>query len=413
MNDDVLICRVEAGAGPEGWVVVDSTIAGRSTGGLRMLPDVTEADLRLLARAMTLKFGLLGLPQGGAKAGVRFDPEAPEPDRLACLRRFALAIRPLLRNRSYLPHEDMGTDNRTIRQVLLEVGAPVRHRELRGHRSGYWTACGVFAATREACRTLGWELRDRKVAIEGFGKVGGALADLFARAGARVIAISTSRGALYSERGLDIRRLAELARQAGSAVVDRYPDAERLPPERLLEVDADLLAPCARHYSIHAGNAMRVRARLIVPGANAPLTPEAESLLEARGVLCVPDFLANAGGALGGTMEFAGMPEVRIRSMLEETLERLTRTVLREAATQGQTPRQVAEAAALARHAEIRRHAEQPGPGSRLLAAALELYRRGLIPAVLVGRLAPIYFVRLARRQLLAPTGNSTSENKY
>jgi glutamate dehydrogenase/leucine dehydrogenase len=158
---------------------------------------------------------------------------------------------------------------------------------------------------------------------------------------------------------------------------------------------------------------MRVRARLIVPGANAPLTPEAESLLEARGVLCVPDFLANAGGALGGTMEFAGMPEVRIRSMLEETLERLTRTVLREAATQGQTPRQVAEAAALARHAEIRRHAERPGPGSRLLAAALELYRRGLIPAMLVGRLAPIYFVRLARRQLLTPTGDSTSENKY
>jgi len=413
VNEDVLICRVEPASGAEGWVVMDSTVAGRSTGGLRMLPDVTEAELRLLARAMTLKFGLLGLPQGGAKAGVRFDPEAPEPDRLACLRRFALAIRPLLRSRCYLPSEDMGTDNRTIRRVLLEIGVPVRHRELRGHRSGYWTACGVFAAAREACRVLGWDLRDRTIAIEGFGKVGGALAELFARAGARVVAVSTSRGALYCERGLDVAGLTQLARQTGSSMIEHYTCADRLPRERLVEIDADVLAPCARHHSIHAGNVARLRARLIVPGANAPLTPEAESLLEARGVLCVPDFLSNAGGVLGGTMEFAGMPEGQIRSTLEDTLARLTRWVLREAAARRLTPRQFAEAAALARHAEIRRQAERPGPGSRLFAAALELYRRGLIPAMLVGRLAPLYFARLARRHPFGRTDGSAGENRY
>jgi glutamate dehydrogenase (NAD(P)+) len=413
VNDEVLICRVEPDSGPEGWVVVDSTVAGRSTGGLRMLPDLTEAELRLLARAMTLKFGLLGLPQGGAKAGVRFDPEAPEPERLACLQRFALAIRPLLRSRWYLPLEDMGTDNATIRRVLSQVGAPLRYRDLRGRRSGYWTACGVFAAACEACRLRGWQIRGCTIAVEGFGKVGSALAEMFARAGARVIAVSTSRGALHSERGLDIRRLAQLARHSGSAIVELYPDAERLPRERLLEVDADVLAPCARHHSVHAGNAAQVRARVIVPGANAPLTPEAESRLEARDVLCVPDFLANAGGVLGGTMEFAGMPDRLIQGMLSDTLARLTRWALREAASCGLTPRQFAEAAALARHAEIRKQAERPGLGSRLFAAALALYRRGLIPAVLVGRLAPLYFARLARAQPLGRTDGSAGENRY
>ena len=397
MSSDALVCRAEKGGEPFGWVVVDSAVGGRSCGGLRMLPDVSEEELRLLARAMTLKFGLLGLPQGGAKAGVRFDPEAPEQERAARLEQFGRAIRPLLCSRLYLPFADMGTDNQAIRRMLRAVGAPVRRRELRGERSGFWTACGVFAAARRACRHLGWALEGRTAAVEGFGKVGGALARLLAAAGVRVTAVATSRGALFDPRGLDVDRLSRLAGRAGSALVEEYREADRLPRERLVEAPADILAPCARHHSIHAGNAGSVRARLIVPGANVPLTAEAEGELEARGVLCLPDFLANAGGVLGGTMEFAGLPGARIRRLLDGALERLAGWLLEESAARRCCLRPLAEAAALARHAEVRRRAESPGWSGRLFEAGLELYRRGLIPAVLVGRLAPLYFRRLAR----------------
>ncbi len=398
MSESVLVCRVEAEGNILGWLVVDSALGGRATGGLRMLPDVSEEELRILARAMTLKFGLLGLPQGGAKAGVRFDPEAPEQERFDCLLRFARALGPLLRSRLYLPFADMGTDNRILRRVLRATGAPVRHRELRGDRSGYWTACGVFAAVREACRQAGMELAGRTVAIEGFGKVGSALARLLAGASAKIVAVSTSRGMLYREGGLDVEALIERARQAGSGFVEAFPDAERLPRERLPEVEADILAPCARHHTIHAGNVSRVRARVVVPGANAPCAPEAERELETRGILCVPDFLANSGGALGGTMEFAGMTDDVIRHMLDGTIERLTRWAFEQARLERTSPRAVAERAALARHAELRRQADAPAPMSRLFSAALELYRRGLIPPAIAGRLAPLYFSRLARR---------------
>lgn len=398
MSDSVLICRVEADGGPFGWLVVDSTLAGRATGGLRMLPDVTEQELRILARAMTLKFGLLGLPQGGAKAGVRFDPEAPQQERLDCLLRFLRALGPLLRSRVYLPFADIGTDNRMLRRALIEIGAPVRRRELRADRSGYWTACGVFAAAREVCRQAGIELAGRTVAIEGFGKVGSALACLLAGAGAKIVAVSTSRGGLYCEEGLNADLLAERARQQGSRFVENFPGTACLPRERLLELEVEILAPCARHHSIHAGNVPRVRARMVVPGANAPCTPEAERELEARGVLCVPDFLANCGGALGGTMEFAGIKEAVIRRMLDETIARLTRWAFEQSRRERSSPREVAERAALARHAALRRQAEAPTPLSRLFAAALALYRRGVIPAALVGRLAPFYFARLVRR---------------
>ncbi|MGC8795205.1 MAG: Glu/Leu/Phe/Val family dehydrogenase, partial [Bryobacteraceae bacterium] len=358
---------------------------------------VSEEELRLLARAMTLKFGLLGLPQGGAKAGVRGDPEVSEEQRLARLRQFVLAIRPLLSSRLYLPCADMGTDNRIIRRVLVESGVPLRHRELRGSRSGYWTACGVLGAARAACRHAGLDLAGCTVAIEGFGAVGSALAQLLARAGATVVAISTSRGALYCERGLDVDRLVELARESGSGVVERYQCAERIPRERLLEVEADLLLPCARHHTIHAGNVAHVRAPIVVPGANVPMTPEAEAALEARGVLCVPDFVANAGGTLGSTMEFAGMPESSIRRMAERAVADLAAWVLREAPARGLTLRKLAERVALERHAQIREDAERGSLGRLLFATALELYRRGVIPAALVGRLAPHYFARIAR----------------
>ena len=252
-----LLWTVTRGGETLGYVAIDTLVGGRAQGGLRLLPDVDEAELRGLARAMTLKYGFLGLPQGGAKAGVRGDPDAPLGERRARLRAFGEAIAPLLRQGIYVPGTDMGTDNDDIRALLAAAGAPARRRQSRGADSGDYTALTVFAGVQAALRHGGAELAGRAVAIEGFGKVGAALARLVAGAGGRVVAISTSRGALHEPDGLDVPRLLAVAGAAGSAVVDEIPEARRLEREALLELPVDVLCPCARHNSIHAGNAPR------------------------------------------------------------------------------------------------------------------------------------------------------------
>ncbi len=389
-----LICTARVGGEALGFVAIDSTVGGRSCGGLRFAPDVDEAEVRGLARAMTLKYGFLGLPQGGAKAGLRRDPEAPPAERRERLAAFARAMAPLLRRRLYIPGPDMGTNTADIRYVLETAGLRIEARELRGSRSAHYAALTAMAGVRTAARHLGLSLTGCSAAIEGYGKVGSALATLLAEAGARVVAVSTVRGALYNARGLDVPRLNGLAAAAGPALVDAYPDAERLGCAALLELPVDVLAPCARAGSVHSGNATRVVARIISPGANIPITPEAERILFERGALCLPDFATSSGGVLGDTMEFAGMTQARIAALIERRVARRLAWLLEEAARRGVAVRAVAEPLALERHEQLQQAAAHPQPLGRLFAAGLELYRRGWLPRSLVGALAGPYFER-------------------
>lgn len=378
-----------------GYVVIDSFIGQRATGGLRMLTDVNEAEIRDLARAMTLKHGFLGIPRGGAKAGVRGDPEAPEAERRQRLSEFARAIAPLLRHRIYAPATDMGTTNADIRFVLESAGMRVPRRERHNIQSGPYTAHSVFVAMQRAARHLGLNLSACRVAIEGFGKVGAPLACLAHAAGARVVAISTSHGALYDPRGLDVPRLIELAAQFGSRVVEMYRDAERLDCAALLELPVEILAPCARGNSIRAENAARVAARVICPGANNPLTPDAERALFARGVLCVPDFVANCGGVLGSIMEYAAVSPARILALIEQRIGMRIDWILHTAVAQNVPPREIAAAYALRRVEQMQRAVAQPTLTRALFDVGQEIYRHGWVPRALVAPLAQRYFERI------------------
>lgn len=389
------VCTVVRDSQVLGHVVIDSFIGQRATGGLRMLPDVSETEIRDLARAMTLKYGFLGIPRGGAKAGVRGDPEAPEAERRQRLSEFARAIAPLLRHRIYAPATDMGTMNADIRFVLETAGVRVPRRERHNTQSGPYTAHTVFVAMQRAARHLDLDLSACRVAIEGFGKVGAPLARLVHTSGARVVAISTSHGALYDPRGLDVPRLIELAAQFGSRVVEMYRDAERLDCAALLELPVEILAPCARGNSIHAGNAVRVAARLICPGANNPLTPDAERALFARGVLCVPDFVANCGGVLGSIMEYAAVSPARIVELLERRIGARIAWLLQTAAAQNVPPREIAEVYAMHRVEQMQRAAAQPTLTRALFGLGQEIYRHGWIPRTLVAPLAQQYFERI------------------
>ncbi len=369
-----------------GYIAIDSTVAGRARGGLRLVADLSQEELRDAATSMTLKYGLLGLPQGGAKAGIIGDPDASPAERRRLLGAFAAAAATLLRTRQYVPDADIGTTAGEVREMMQGIGVRVGPREWRGNHSGEHTARSCLTAARALLERRGAELKGCRVAIEGFGKVGTALARLLAERGATVVAISTSRGAVYQRDGLDVDRLLDRAADLGSRVVEGEPGA--MDRALLLELPVDLLCPCARYHSIHTGNVDRIAATTIAAGANDPVSPEAERTLQARGVQYVPAFVSNCGGVLGGTLEFAGVALPRIGPLIEEPLRRLVIGLLDRAERAGISPGRLAETEALARHATVRARAESPGLTARLTAVGLAAYHRGWIPEALVSRVA-------------------------
>ncbi len=377
-----------------GYVAIDSTVGGRSCGGLRMLPDVDEKEIRALARSMTLKYGFLGLPQGGAKAGVIGNPEAPRAERLKRLVEFGHAIKPLLSTKTFIPTSDMGTDSSDIRHMLNEVGIRVASKDLRNNSSGYYTALSVLAGVKQSAQHLGLNPSNCTAAIEGFGNVGRPLASLLAREGVKIVAISTSQGGLYNPKGLEVDRLIRLADEAGSRVVEVYREAEFINCQALLELPVDILCPCARWNSVHPGNVNRILARIISPGANDPITPDAERALFERGALCLPDFVTNCGGVLGGTMEFASVSREKIKTFIESQIGDRIADLLKETKAKGVLPREVAVPLALHRFRQIQQSATHPTLFQRLFEVGLEFYRRGYIPGLLVGLLSLGYFER-------------------
>jgi len=378
-----------------GYVGIDSTIRGRSCGGLRMLPDIDKAEIQALARSMTLKYGFLGLPQGGAKAGVLGNPEAPQQERFERLVKFGHAIKPLLCTKAYVPSSDMGTQNTDIRHMLNAVGIRVGRRELQDNSSGFYTAHSVLAGVVQSARHIGLNLSKCTAAIEGFGNVGRPLASLLGSAGIKVVAVSTSQGALYNPQGLNVDRLVRLAEEAGSRVVELYHDAEFVDREKLLELPVDILCPCARWNSLNMSNAPRIPAKVICPGANNPITPDAEHALFERGVLCLPDFVTNCGGVLGGTMEFASVSRERISTFINHHIGVRIAWLLNEAKSKHQSPREVAVPFALRRFNHVAQSAERPTPLTRFFNLGLEFYRHGWIPGRLVAPLSLRYFEKI------------------
>ena len=381
-------------AGLTGWLAVDSVIDDHFCGGLRMLPDVSAPELAALARAMTLKHGFLGIPHGGAKAGILCNEDASGEKRKLLLAAFGRKVEDLLAARTYLPGSDMGTSDQDIRDMLGNLGIRIPGRALGGRKSGWYTSLTVIAAARAASVARGFDLREATVAIEGFGDVGGAVAQGLDEIGSKIVAVSTRRGALHSPRGLDVAELLRASRKHGSEVVDHYKGARKIDRESLLEFDVDVLVPCARHHSIHVDNVRKIRARTISCGANVPATEEAEKLLAERGILCIPDFVANAGGVLGGTMEFAGIRPSSIVSFVNTHFARQVSLVIDRARQEGAYIREVAERIATERFTRMREASGNRSLRKKVFSFAMELYRNGLIPSLCVGALARPYFRR-------------------
>jgi glutamate dehydrogenase (NAD(P)+) len=310
----------------EGFRVQHSTALGPGKGGIRFHPDVSLDETTALAMLMTWKCAVVGLPYGGAKGGVRVNPRLLSRTELERLtRRYAAGIGPIIGPHRDIPAPDVNTNEQVMAWFMDAIGSrdgapawatvtgkPIALGGSAGR--GPATGDGVGAVTLDLLRRQGREPAETTVAVQGFGKVGLAAAQALARGGCRVVAVSDISGDYYAPDGLDLDGLIAHAAAAPDGMLTGYAakGCERLSPGALLELPVDVLVPAALEGQITPANADRIRASIVVEGANGPTTEEAERILTERGVAVVPDILANAGGVVASHAEWVqnlqGMP---------------------------------------------------------------------------------------------------------
>lgn len=326
-------------------VVVDSTALGPSIGGVRVSLDVTREEVMRLARTMTLKNSIAGLAHGGGKAGIIADPRSPDIEEY--FRAFARAIKNL---HEYIPGPDMGSNEESMAWIYDETGRAVGLPEEIGglplDRLGA-TGFGLSIAGEVASHYAGIALKGSRIAIQGFGSVGRAAARFFSEMGAKVVAVADSKGTIYSPQGVDIERLLRIKDETGSVI--NYPDGERLSPEDIFTVDCELLIPAATPDVINEKNVSSIKARIVLEGANIPVSENAEEILYKRGIIVVPDFIANAGGVIMAAMEYARRTVDEAFRAIEDKIRKNVDMILKRSREQGISPRRAGEAIAMER----------------------------------------------------------------
>ena len=298
-----------------GWRVHHDTTRGPGKGGIRFHPDVDADEVKALAAAMTFKTAILDLPFGGAKGGVRCDPSALSLGELERLtRRYTYEISPLLGPDKDVPAPDVNTDGRVMAWLMDTLsmtqgsylsgsvtGKPLAVGGAPAHAGA--TSAGCLVCARAAFAEMGITMTGRRAVIQGFGKVGGPLAFLLHSAGMRVVAVADAGGAVANEGGLDAGRLAEHVEATGSVV--GFSGGEAIPADSIWDIECELLVPAALGGVIDEAVARRVSASIVVEAANGPTTIEAQAVLAERGIVVVPDILANAGGVTASYFEWA------------------------------------------------------------------------------------------------------------
>ena len=290
----------------EGYRVQHNLSRGPGKGGVRYHPDVTLEEVMALAAWMTIKNAGVGLPYGGAKGGIRVDPRRlslKELERMT--RRYTSEIGVIIGPQSDIPAPDVNTNAQIMAWMMdtysmntgatatgVVTGKPIHLGGSLGRVKA--TGRGVFVTGREAARRMGLQLQGARVAVQGMGNVGSAAAELFVGAGARLVAMQDHTGSRVKASGFDLAKVAETIRRDSG--VGAHADGERIDDESFWDVDCDILIPAALEGQIDPGRANRIKARLVLEGANGPTLPEADDVFAERGVLVMPDVICNAGG---------------------------------------------------------------------------------------------------------------------
>jgi glutamate dehydrogenase (NAD(P)+) len=330
-----------------GILVVDNVATGPAIGGMRLAPDVSLDECFRLARAMTLKNAAAGLAHGGGKSVLFGDPRMPIEEKEQLVRAFACALKG---ETDYIFGPDMGTNEQCMAWVQDEidrcVGLPLDLGGIPLDELGA-TAYGLMVAAKVAEDYVDFKLKGARLVVQGFGAVGKNAARFFSDLGVVLVGAADINGTIYNSDGLDVDKLIELSESGHS--VSEYSGGERMGVADVINLDCDIWIPAARPDVLTADNIDNFKAKLILQGANIPATLEAEKILHNRGVLSIPDIIANAGGVICASVEYAGLTQCAAFEAIEEKITLNTLKVLKKVNETGVMPRQAANELAMKR----------------------------------------------------------------
>jgi glutamate dehydrogenase (NAD(P)+) len=341
-----------------GFTVIDNTALGPAKGGIRMTPSVNIREVFRLARAMTLKNSLAGLPFGGGKSGIVYDKNINESKKEIFLKSFARSLKNLVPS-EYIAGPDINTTEKDMETFVkahgdfnAATGKPLEFcKMLKGkkvcglpHELGS-TGLGVSYATQVALKHIGIPVNSAKIAIEGFGNVGSFTFKNLEEAGAKIVAISDSKGCLYNENGLSFKEIEKIKYEKGTVTAGK---GRILPGHKLFELPVDVLIPGALPDVITKSNFNSVQTKIIVEAANIPIPLDVEEELSKR-TLIVPDFVANAGGVISSYVEYIGKDQKYMYKTVKNKIMKNTELVLKTSERLSISPRNAANKIAIDR----------------------------------------------------------------
>jgi glutamate dehydrogenase (NAD(P)+) len=325
--------------GMTGILIIDNTAKGPGKGGIRISENLTPYEIFRLARTMTWKCAIADLPFGGAKGGISANPE--KIDKILFIRTFARRIAPFVPS-LYIGAPDLGTGEKEMAAFVDEIGnvdgATGKPVEIGGvpHELGT-TGYGVAMAAEITTRKLGLRISDLRVTIQGFGVVGSAAAKYLSQMGAKVISISDIYGMVFNEEGINVGEAILVTKETGS--VKNYRPAEEYQREKIFEVETDIFVPAATTDAINISTAPLLKTKIIIEGANIAITEKAEEYLINKGVLVIPDFVANSGGLIGSYTEFIRKTHKETFEIIKEKISMAMNQVLDEFPSNHISPR--------------------------------------------------------------------------
>jgi glutamate dehydrogenase (NAD(P)+) len=329
----------------KGILVIDNTSLGPGKGGIRFTPTVDVKEVFRLARAMTWKNALADLPFGGAKSGIIGDDrKMSKGQKKAIVKAFSISLKPVCPS-MYVAAPDMNTAEEEMKWFAEANGSMKactgKPKELGGipHELGS-TGFGTYHSALVTIEHQGFDVKDVSVAVEGFGNVGLFVCKFLSERGAKIVAVSDSKGCIYNKDGIDFDKISKVKAETGT--VTKYKPGKVLKNEKLFELPVDVLIPAAIPDVITKKNVNKVKARIIVEGSNIPIPHDVEKTLYKKGVLVVPDFVANAGGVISSYIEYTGGTPKQMFKLVEEKIRKNTKLVLEKSEEENLSPRDAA-----------------------------------------------------------------------
>lgn len=327
--------------GMHGFVVIDNTALGPGKGGIRFTPSVTVEEIARLARVMTWKTSMAGLPFGGAKSGIILEKGMNKDKIIADFSKAVKSISPSL----YIAAPDMNTGEhemgvyaRANGSLKSCTGKPKRMRGIP-HEIGS-TGYGIAIAAIESVKHLKKDIKDIKFVVEGFGNVGVFTAKFLCQEGAKLVGASDSKGCIYNARGINIKKLIKTKKKTKSVI--NYKPGLKMNNEDIFELKVDMLITAALPDVINRDNVRNVKTKIIVEGSNIPMKPNMEEILHKRRILVIPDFVANAGGVISSYIEYSGKGRKQLFETIKKKIKKNTREVLTLSKKKGCKPRDAA-----------------------------------------------------------------------